>query len=205
MIFTLFLVVVSFAEKQDEPSLAAQTLIKKRYQIPTDGFPSIGPENAPIVIVEFSDFNCRYCGVFARTTLPVLMSNYSKEIRFVYRHAPLGPASSFDAAQASMCAYDQDYFWEYHNALFESQGRLGAELYTEIATSLELDLTTFHACLENNDYMDFVETDLKFALATGVRGTPTFFINGLALVGAQPTEVFTEIIDAELTVINDSD
>ena len=200
--FTSFLVVVLFAKGEDKLSLAEQTLTKKRYEIQTDGYPSIGPENAPVVIVEFSDFNCQYCGLFARTTFPVLMSKYSKEIRFVYRHAPLGPASSFEAAQASMCAYDQDYFWEYHDVLFENQDRLGAELYAEIATNLELDLPAFNTCLENNDYMALIETDLDFALTTGMRGTPAFFINGLALVGAQPIEVFTEIIDAELKAIN---
>ena len=130
------------------------------------------------------------------------MDNYPKEIRFVYCHAPLGPASSVEAAQASMCSCDQDYFWECHDALFENQDGLGAELYTEIATSLELDLPAFNKCLENDDYMDLIETDLDFVLTTGVRGTPTFFINGLALVGAQPIEVFTEVIDAELKAIN---
>ena len=202
LVIALFLVVVTFAKGEDKPSLAEQILTKNRYEIQTYGYPSIGPENAPIVIVEFSDFNCQYCGVFARTTFPVLISKYSKDIRFVYRHAPLGPASSFEAAQASMCAYDQDYFWEYHDALFENQDRLGAGLYTEIAASLELDLTAFNACLENNDYMDLIETDLDFALTTGVRATPTFFINGLALVGAQPAEVFVEVIDAELEKLN---
>ncbi len=100
-----------------------------------------------------------------------------------------------------MCAYDQNYFWEYHNALLENQDRLGADLYREIATGLELDLPTFNACLENDDYMDWVESDLDFALKTGVR-PPTFFINGLALVGAQPIEVFAEVIDAELKTFN---
>ena len=204
VIFALFLIVVSFAKGEDKPSLAEQILTKNRYEIQTDGYPSIGPENAPIVVVEFSDFNCQYCGVFARTTFPVLISTYSKEIRFVYRHAPLGPASSFEAAQASMCAYDQDYFWEYHDALFENQDRLDAGLYAEIAASLELDIPAFNTCLENNDYMDLIETDLDFALTTGVRGTPTFFINGLALVGAQPVEVFVEVIDAELEKLNNS-
>ena len=202
LVIALFLVVVTFAKGEDKPSLAEQILTKNRYEIQTYGYPSIGPENAPIVIVEFSDFNCQYCGVFARTTFPVLISKYSKDIRFVYRHAPLGPASSFEAAQASMCAYDQDYFWEYHDALFENQDRLGAGLYTEIAASLELDLPAFNACLENNDYMDLIEADLDFALTTGVRATPTFFINGLALVGAQPAEVFVEVIDAELEKLN---
>ena len=204
-VFALFLVVVSFAKGEDKPSLAEQTFVKKRYEIQIDGYPSIGPDNAPVVIVEFSDFNCQYCGLFARTTFPFLMSKYPKEMRFVYRHAPLGPASSFEAAQVSMCAYEQDYFWEYHDALFENQDRLGAELYTEIATTLELDLPAFNACLENNDYMDLIETDLDFALTTGVRGTPTFFINGLALVGAQPKEGFTEVIDAELKAVNSTE
>lgn len=204
VIFTLLLVVVSFAKRADTPPLAEQTLTKKRYEIQTEGYPSVGPENAPVVIVEFSDFTCQYCGLFARTTFPVLMSKYSKEIRFVYRHAPLGPASSFGAAQASMCAYDQDHFWEYHDALFDNQDRLGSGFFTEIARRLELDLPAFHACLENNDYMDLIETDLDFALTTGARGTPTFFINGLALVGAQPAEVFAEIIDAELEKLNNS-
>jgi protein-disulfide isomerase len=202
VVFALFLVVVSFPKGEDKLSLAAQILTKKRYEIQTNGYPSIGPENAPVVIVEFSDFNCQYCGLFARTTFPVLRSKYSKEIRFVYRHAPLGLASSFEAAQASMCAYDQNYFWEYHDALFENQDRLGAKLYTEIATNLELDVPAFNTCLENNDSMDLIETDLELALTTGVRGTPTFFINGLALVGAQPIEVFTEVIDAELKALN---
>lgn len=204
LVIALFLVVLTFAKGEDKPSLAEQILTKNRYEIQTDGYPSIGLENAPIVIVEFSDFTCQYCGVFARTTFPVLISRYSKEIRFVYRHAPLGSVSSFEAAQASMCAYDQDYFWEYHDALFENQDRLGAGLYTEIATRLELDLPAFNACLENNDYMDLIETDLDFALTTGVRGTPTFFINGLALVGAQPAEVFVEVIEAELEKLNNS-
>ena len=202
LVIALFLVVVTFVKGEDTPSLAEQILTKNRYEIQTYGYPSIGPENAPIVIVEFSDFTCQYCGVFARTTFPVLISKYSKDIRFVYRHAPLGPASSFEAAKASMCAYDQDYFWEYHDALFENQDRLGAGLYTEIAASLELDLPAFNACLENNDYMDLIEADLDFALTTGVRATPTFFINGLALVGAQPAEVFVEVIDAELEKLN---
>ena len=204
VIFTLFLVVVSFAKGEDSPPLLEQTLTKKRYEIQTDGYPSLGPQNAPVVIVEFSDFSCRYCGLFARNTFPVLISKYADEIRFVFRHAPLGPASSFAAAQASMCAEDQGYFWEYHDALFANQDRLGSGLYTDIAARLELNLTDFNSCLKENDYMDSLETDLDFALMTGVRGTPTFFINGLALVGAQPVEVFVQVIDAELEKLNHS-
>ncbi len=76
--FASFLVVLSYAKGEDKPSLAERTLTKKRYEILTEGFPFIGPENAPVVIVEFSDFTCQYCGLFARKTFPVLMGKYPK-------------------------------------------------------------------------------------------------------------------------------
>jgi predicted DsbA family dithiol-disulfide isomerase len=78
------------------------------------------------------------------------------------------------------------------------------DLYREIATNFALDVPTFDACWENNDYKNWIENDLDFAFKLGVRGTPTFFINGLALVGAQPAEVFIEVIDAELEKLNNS-
>lgn len=204
VVFALFLVVVSFAKGEAKPSLREQTLTKKRYDIPVDGFPSVGPEDAPVVIVEFSSFDCEYCALFARTTFPLLMGKYPKDVRFVFRPAPSGSEWSpgFKAAEAALCANDQNYFLEYHDALFRDRDRLGEELYREIATNLELDMPTFDTCLENNDYKDWVQNELDFAFKLGVRGTPTFFINGLALVGAQPAEIFIEVIDAELEKLN---
>lgn len=171
-----------------------------RYDIPDEGFPSLGPEDAPIVIVEFSDFQCPFCARFHQETYEALLAAYPGQIRFVYRHLPLTSIhpQAFPAAEASMCASDQNAFWQYHDALFDNQASLGQELYLQIATDLGFDMAAFEECLTSGKYTEFVQSDMDFALGLGVRSTPTFFINGLAVVGAQPLEVFTQVIDKEL-------
>jgi len=103
------------------------------------------------------------------------------------------------AAIASMCAEDQGAYWPYHDKLFEHQDQLGAKLYTQIAEELDLDVSSFETCLDSGKFDDFIQQDMDFSLNLGVRSTPTFFINGLAVVGAQPLNVFTQIIDQELS------
>ena len=171
-----------------------------RYDVPADGFPSNGPEDAPIVIVEFSDFQCPFCKRFFDETYQQLLAAYPGKIRFVFRHLPLTSIhpEAFPSAEASMCANEQNAFWQYHDKIFENQDRMGRELYIQIANDLELDATAFEDCLEAGKYKDLVQQDLDFALNLGVRSTPTFFINGLALVGAQPLETFKQVIDKEL-------
>jgi protein-disulfide isomerase len=178
----------------------AQPQVQKRYEIPADGFPSVGPEDAPIVIVEFSDFQCPYCARFQDQTLQLLLEAYPGKIRFVYRHFPLASihSSAFQAAEASMCAYKQGAFWPYHDELYANQATLGTELYVQLAADLRLDLESFRLCLKNEDYKELVQSDLDFAESLGVRSTPTFFINGLAFVGAQPLDAFKQVIDSEL-------
>ena len=138
--FTLYIVY-----EASRSSLKEQTLTKQRYDIPMDGFPSVGPPDAPVVIVEFSDFQCEYCALFSKETFPVLMDKYAGKVRFVFRSSPSGSAlsTSFQSAQAALCANDQNAYLEYHDALFENQERLGKTLSTEIATNLGLDLVTF--------------------------------------------------------------
>ena len=171
-----------------------------RYDIPADGFPSIGPEDAPITIVEFSDFQCPFCKRFQDETAKQLLAGYPGKIRFVYRHLPLTSIhpEAFPAAEASMCANAQNAFSEYHDKVFENQDKLGRELYTQIASDLNLDTVAFEDCLNTGKYKDLVQQDSDFALNLGVQSTPTFFINGLALVGAQPLSAFTQLIDKEL-------
>lgn len=171
-----------------------------RYDIPAEGFPSLGPKDAPIVIVEFSDFQCPFCKRFHDETLQPLLAAYSGKIRFVFRHLPLTSIHSeaFPAAEASMCADEQNAFWQYHDKIFENQDRFGRELYVQISTDLGLDSTAFQECLKGAKYRDVIQKDLDFALDLGVTSTPTFFINGLAVVGAQPLEVFKQMIDKEL-------
>ncbi len=171
-----------------------------RYDIPAEGFPGIGPEDAPIVIVEFSDFQCPFCKRFYDETYQQLLATYPGKIRFVYRHLPLTSIhpEAFPSAEASMCANEQNTFWEYHDNIFENQDRLGKDLYMQIASDLKLNSAAFEDCLNAEKYRNLVQQDSDFALNLGVQSTPTFFINGLALVGAQPLSAFTQLIDREL-------
>jgi protein-disulfide isomerase len=183
-----------------EAPAATQAPQFTRYDIPFEGFPSQGPVDAPIVIVEFSDFQCPFCKRFQDETAAQLLAAYPDQIRFVYRHLPLTSIhpEAFPSAEASMCANEQDAFWDFHDRIFENQDRLGRELYLRIAADLDLDAVTFEECLNSGKYKDAIQQDMDFALNLGVQSTPTFFINGLAIVGAQPLEAFKQIIDLEL-------
>jgi len=102
------------------------------------------------------------------------------------------------AAIASMCAEEQSSFWQFHDKLFSNEYGLGRDAYTQYATDLGLDTTAFEACLDSGKFDDFIQQDMDFSINLGVRSTPTFFINGLAVVGAQPLDVFKQVIDKEL-------
>jgi protein-disulfide isomerase len=171
-----------------------------RYAIPTDGFPSLGPANAPITIVEFTDFQCPFCLQFYQNTYQPLLAAYPGKIRFVHRNFPLTSIhpNAFPAAEAAMCANEQNSFWAYHDALFADQPNLGDALYRQIASTLNLNLTTFQDCLTTHKYQKEIQADSDFAVSKGVNATPTFFINGLAVIGAQPLDAFKQVIDQEL-------
>ena len=171
----------------------------RRYDISVDGYPSLGPDDAEIVVVEFSDYQCPYCRRFHDETYQALLDAYPGQIRFVYRNLPLTSIhpSAMPAAIASMCANDQNAYWDFHEKLFSSE-TLDEATYIQYATDLGLNVDTFTACLSSGSHDAFIETDMKFALDLGVQSTPTFFINGLAVVGAQPLQNFQEIIDKEL-------
>ena len=183
-----------------QPPVATQAPQVTRYDVPTDGFPSIGPKDAPIVIVEFSDFQCPYCKQFFDETYKQLLAAYPEKIRFVFRQLPLTSIhpEAFPAAEASMCANEQNSFWEYHDKVFENQDKLGRELYLQIASDLNLDMPAFEDCIITGKFKAFVQQDSDYAVNLGIQSTPTFFINGLALVGAQPIETFKQVIDMEL-------
>lgn len=171
-----------------------------RYDIPTEGYPSLGPDDAKIVIVEFSDFQCPYCRRFHEDTYQALLDAYPGQIRFVYRNLPLPPTmhpDAMSAAVASLCANDQNVYWDYHEKLFSSE-TLGEETYIQYATDLGLDVETFTACLSSGKHDEFIQQDMDFSSNLGVQSTPTFFVNGLAIVGAQPLSNFQQLIDKEL-------
>ena len=170
-----------------------------RYDIPSEGFYAIGPANAPITIVEFSDYQCPFCRRWHDQVYQPLLNEYPGKIRLVYRHLPLTSIhpEAFSAAEASMCAGEQNAYWPFHEKLFSSES-LGNTVYTQYAQDLGLDMSTFEACMADHKYQEAVQFDLDFAVNLGVRSTPTFFINGLAIVGAQPLDVFKQVIDKEL-------
>lgn len=169
-----------------------------RLEISVDDDPALGPEDAPVTIVEFSDFNCPYCRRFHQDTFQALLDAYPDQIRFVYRDYPITSQESFYAAQAAQCAADQDAYWPFHNALFSSRYGLGREAYQQYAQELGLDGQGLLECLDSGRYAQEVESDARYAAQLGVSGTPTFFINGIPLVGAQPLSEFTRVIDSEL-------
>ena len=183
---------------------AEQTDPDARVEVSADDDPAHGPADAPVVMIEFSDFNCPYCGRFARETLPLLRENYNDRIRFVYRDYPILGDSSLQAAIAAECADDQDAFWDFHDLLFENQSGFNQELFTGFGEALALDIEQFTACQNDPAVRDEVIADYEEASRLRVSGTPTFFINGRRVVGAQPYEVFQGVIDEELAAVAES-
>jgi protein-disulfide isomerase len=170
-----------------------------RYKIPTDGFPSLGPADAPITIVEFSDYQCPFCRRWHQDTYQPLLQLYPGKLRIVYRDFPLTSIhpNAFPAAEAAQCAGEQNAYWSYHDKLFGSEN-LGDDVYRQYAQELGLEMTTFEACLTSHKFQPAIQADSDFAISMGVNSTPTFFINGLAIIGAQPITAFKQLIDKEL-------
>ncbi len=163
-----------------------------------DDDPFLGDENAPIVIVEFSDFFCTFCKRHFDQTFKPLLENYGQYIRYVYRDFARLTAESTPAAAAAGCAFAQGKFWEFHGAFFDNQSELGYDFYLQTAENFELDIEEYTACLDEGRYIDEVEIDGFDGQIAGVRGTPGFFINGQILSGAQPYSIFERMIQREL-------
>lgn len=157
--------------------------------------PQLGPDNAPITIVEFSDFQCPYCQKSV-ATLKELRRLYGDKIRVVYRDYPSpSHAQAASAAEAAQCAGDQGKFWEYHDALFDHHAAGAGWDYEALARDLGLQAGEFSACLNTGRYREEVQKDLQEGVALGIASTPTFFINGRPLVGARPVTDFSRLID----------
>lgn len=159
--------------------------------------PTKGGEDAPITIVEFSDFQCSFCRKFWKETLPKIEAEYinAGKARFVYRHlAVLGPFSE-RAAEAAECAGEQGKFWPYHDRLFEKAGRL-AFTDARLTEELRLDRAALEACIASGRHTDRILGESALARRLGASGTPTFLINGKLLIGAHPFETFKRILDA---------
>lgn len=169
-----------------------------KMEVGVDDDPALGPEDAPVVIVVFSDYECPYC-TKAEETIKKVLEAYPDKVRFVLRDFPLpNHKNAQKAAEASECADEQGKFWAYHDKLFANQQALSLQDLKRYAQELGLESAVFNQCLDSGRYLQEVEKDLKDGQSYGVASTPTFFINGQKLVGAQPLEAFKEIIDQKL-------
>jgi len=163
-----------------------------------------GSATAPVIIVEFSDFQCPYCRQ-VQPTLKNLLAKYEGKVSLAYRDFPLREIhpQAQSAAEASRCAGEQGKFWKYHDLLFANPNKLNREGLVEHARNLKLDEKQFDSCVSSTKYKAKIEEDLQEGIRAGVNGTPGFFINGILLSGAQPEAAFERIIQAELATPKD--
>lgn len=154
-----------------------------------------GDKNAPITIIEYSDFQCSYCTRF-HETMNQVMNNYDGKVRWVYRHYPISThLYASKAAEASECAAAQGKFWEYNDALFKNQEDIENGIFNQLAKEIGLNSNSFEQCLDSGKYKEKVETDHREGKSLGVTGTPGNFINGKKLRGAMPYEMLKDEID----------
>lgn len=163
-----------------------------------------GRDEAPVTMIEFSDFKCPFCGRFSAETLPQIREQYinTGKVRFVYKHfAILGPESN-RTAEATECAAEQGQFWEYHDRIFADQtstrSTLNDDRLTVLAGEVGLDTSVFSECLASGRFASQISQESLTVQSMGLRGTPGFLINGVFISGAQPFEVFQQVIEEQL-------
>lgn len=175
--------------------------VKLLNPIDTAGRPMKGDADAPVTIIEFSDFECPFCKKFVDEAYQQLLNTYvaDGEANIVFMHFPLSfHPNAENAGIATECAFEQNMFWEYHDILFENQNALTVTALKGYAADIGLDQTQFDSCLDSRKYADQVAQDMAVGQANGISGTPGFIINGIGLSGALPFESFQTVIDAEL-------
>lgn len=168
--------------------------------------PVLGNENAKVTVIVFADFQCPYCKRLTDETIPQIKKDYvdTGKVKLAYRHfAFLGEESNW-SAEASECANEQGKFWEFHDYLYANQGAENAGVFSKnnlkgFAASLGLNTTQFNSCLDSGKYTQAVADDVKGGQTAGVTATPTLFVNGVMLVGAEPYTTIKPLIEKALT------
>ena len=161
------------------------------------GSPVKGNTEAPITLIEFSDFQCPFCAQ-AQGELQRFMARYGNRVQLIYKHLPLSNVhpQAIPAAAASWAAHEQGKFWAYHDALFKNQGRLGEDLYLELANQLGLDIEQFNRDRQSDGARQAIENDLALAQSLEILGTPTFIMDGVILQQAPSLENLTAAYNA---------
>jgi protein-disulfide isomerase len=198
---------VSAAMANIQPGVAVQPTETPvpRQNVTFTSAPTWGPADAKVKIVEFSDFQCPFCEIFYKQTYQLIKQRYGDKVQFAFRHFPIAQIHP-DAERASMaseCANEQGKFWEYHDALFLNQKNLSRDALVQYANQIKVpNIEQFTTCLDSQKYLTKVQDDLNAGINYSVTGTPTFFINGNILVGAQQFATFAAYIDQELAQAN---
>ncbi len=176
---------------------------------PQVNFNTTGDPNAPVHMIGFSDFQCPYCGQYAKTTEPLIIENYVKTGKVFYEFIPYGPggmaigSESVDAALAAFCAGDQGKFWEYHDILYANQtgenvGDFTINRLNAFAQALGLDMDQFKSCMQQKKFQEKYLAGIEQGKNNNIGGTPSFLINGKLIEGALPYEEFKKELDAAL-------
>lgn len=160
--------------------------------------PTLGPDDAPVTVIEWSDFECPFCARGAERLREIRL-RYGDRVRIAYKHQPLPTHKNAQlAAEASLAAHAQGQFWAFHDLLFSHQQELSRPLLERFAEQLGLDLDAFRSALDEGTYAEQVRRDASEGLMLGARSTPTYFVNGRRIRGAQPLSTFIQVIDQEL-------
>jgi protein-disulfide isomerase len=194
----------SSGETARQSSLSITSLVQKGSHVK-------GDIDAPVTLIEFADFQCPFCGRFARQTAPIIESEYisTGKVNMVFKHLALRGSDSISTSIASQCAGDQGKFWQYHDILYENQGTENSgwasrDNLKRFASDIGLDRASFDSCFDSNKYSKLVQEDIQLARDLGLIGTPTFVVayndgsEPQAIVGAQPADAFRKVLDDKL-------
>jgi protein-disulfide isomerase len=170
-----------------------------RLKVSTDGAPFRGGAQAPVTIIEYSDFHCPFCGK-VQTTLSQVLALYGDKVKLVYRHLPIDQLhpQARRAAEAASCANEQGKFWEYHDQLYTAGTDTSQEKLKSLAQTAGLDVVAFESCLNAGKHQQAIQKEIEEAARIGLNATPSFLINGRFFSGAQPFEAFVRVIEEEL-------
>jgi protein-disulfide isomerase len=179
-------------------------LVRPRVDLRPGG-PSRGPDDAPVTIVEFSDFQCPFCQR-AKPVLDEIATRHPKDVRIVYRNLPLDSLHprARASAEAAACAAEADKFWPYHDKLFANNRALGDEELRKYAAEVGLDAATFDACVKSHKHAAAIAADEQEAKKIGITGTPAFVVNGIVMTGLQTSDALETVIQEELGKTADS-
>ena len=180
------------AEKQKEDEF--NKLLEDRVEVEVGKSEIRGDKKAEYTVIAFSDFQCPFCKR-GDDTIKAVMQKYDKKVRYIFKHFPLGfHPEAAPASKAAWAAGKQGKFYEYHDKLIENQGKLGDELYVQIAKDLKLNMDKFNKDRASDEAQKQIDEDIKAGQAVGISGTPGFILNGVKILGAYPVEHFEKVI-----------